>query len=372
MRIAIDARMYGAEVTGLGVYVQGLISALTATGGRPEYVVLVRPEQRHRLTVAHPHLRVVTADVPWYGWSEQLVLPSLLKRLRCDLVHFPNFNVPIAYRRPFVVTIHDLTPLDFPGHHQSRSRLHRLAYRWVLRHALRASRRIIAVSEHTRRALISWLPAAAGKITVIYPGLSPSFLTPPGRGMLRHHVVRAGVNRSYLFYTGVWREHKNLVGLLSAFRQLRQDYRHDLQLVLGGERRNADPRISARLDEFPAGLVVTPGFIPQAELTAFYRWAELTVIPSFREGFGLVAIESLACGTPVVASRGTAVPEILGPAGLYFDPHQPVEMARVIHQALQPDTRSRLIAAAAEVLTRYRWERAAQQTLTVYEAAGRR
>ena len=369
MRIAIDARMYGAQVTGIGTYAEGLINALRKDT-RHEYVVIVRSREAAALTNALPRLSVVVSNIPWYSWSEQISFPAVLLRQRCDLVHFLNFNVPLRFRQPFVVTIHDLTPLQFPGQRQARSRLHRAAYHSVLRHAVLGSRQIIAVSEHTRQHLIMVYPAAAPNISVIYPGLSPAFRDATKNGIVYDYLGRLGIRQPYIFFTGVWREHKNIPGLLQAFRILRASYgRDDLQLVIGGDRHGADAKVTEMLAEFPSGQVITPGFIPERELRSFYHYAAATVIPSFREGFGLLGIESLSCGTPVAASRTTAVPEILGSHAHYFDPYQPDDMARTIHRLLNIDRKQAALAAAG-ILPRFTWEAAAKATIEAYERAG--
>lgn len=368
MRIGIDARMYGSRVTGIGTYVQQLTDAMAVELGGDQLVLLLRVEEAKHMP-RRPNVLVATTAIPWYGWREQLRLPAVMASLHCDLWHVPNFNVPVGYRGRLVVTIHDLTPLRFPGPHQRRSRWRRAAYRLVLNSAVVRAKKIIAVSQATASAIARRWPSARSRVTVIYPGLSSAFRALPDHGIIKATLDRYRIRQPYIFYTGVWRDHKNLPGLIAAFRLMREQYGFSGQLVFGGLRQGEDAAIAPALAGLPPDAVTLPGFIPDADLPAMFQGAAVTVIPSFSEGFGLIGIESLACGTPVAASQTTSVPEVLGPAGRYFPPNQPSAIAETIRSLLQAPTRQAVLAAAPSVLTRYAWETAAKQTLAVYRAA---
>lgn len=369
MRIGIDARMYGSFVTGIGVYVRELTKALFGLDASTRFHLWLRPEEARRFSPPNSRVTASALAVPWYSWREQLSLPRQISRERCDLVHFPNFNVPLGYRGKFVVTIHDLTPLRFPGPLQARSRFRRLAYRTVLRAALHNAAAIIAVSRHTADEITAFDPQCRNRITVVYPGLSPTFSKPANHDKIQEQLQRYGVRQPYLFYTGVWRDHKNLPGLISAFKILLNDFRHDIQLVLGGSRENEDPRIAPLLATAPPDRIRIVGFISDQDLPLWYQGAAVTVIPSFNEGFGFNALESLACGTPVAASATTSLPEVVGDAARYFPPENPRAMASVIHEVLQPKVRQELVLRAENVVTRYQWQTAARATHAIYQRA---
>lgn len=365
-RIGIDARMYGPQVTGIGNYVQYLGQELVRGNRDDELVFFLPPANAQTFPGVGPRVSVVPVTVPWYSWSEQIIWPAVLARQRCDLVWFPNFNVPILFRNKFVVTIHDLTPLQFPGPNQVRSKIRRAAYRAVLRFALRQAAAIIAVSKHTQREVAEHEPSCAGKIIVIYPGLSPVFQKLPVYGTINQTLDTYGIQQPYLLYSGVWRDHKNLPGLLEAFRILKDKRKTPLQLVLSGDQRNQDPKIAPVLRTFAPHEVIATGFITDVELADLYRGAQVTVIPSFREGFGLTAIESLACGTPVAASRTTSIPEVLGAAGQYFSPDQPLEMAHVIERLIAAPARAQAVRDGARLVQQYQWSVAAKRMMAVF------
>lgn len=365
MRIGIDARMYGSKVTGIGNYVRHLIDALYPLQTGDEFVLFVQPERMAPAREAYPRYKIVGVNVRWYGWQEQIRLPRILAHARCDVLHFPNFNFPLAYRGKFILTIHDLTPLRFPGPNQKRSAWRRMAYLKLLKAGFRRSAAILAVSRHTADEITRFYPQGADRVRIVYPGLSSEFHGKPNSDIINSAVARYGLRQPYIFYVGVWRDHKNISGLLDAFAILRQR-NAGLQLVLAGDSSAADGNTRLRLKNFAPGTVVAPGFVADNDIAALYAGARVTVIPSFNEGFGLTGVESLACGTPVAASETTSVPEVLGEAGRYFSPQDARQMASVIFSLLETDERQKVFAKAPAVIARYRWNETARQTLAAY------
>jgi len=368
MRIGIDARMYGSAVTGIGIYVKELTQTLFEIDKKNDYVVFLLPDAFKNFCSPRFGVSAVCVDTPWYGWREQVILPWIFARQHCDVVHFPNFNVPVLYPKKFVVTIHDLTPLEFPGPNQARFGLRRLAYRTVLRYGMRRAARIIAVSKLTADQIAALEPRVKNKIEIVYPGLSPSFRKPLDCGIIEHQFKKHGIRKPYLFYTGVWSDHKNIPGLIAAWSYIREQYDPAVQLVLGGNPGRDFKRLAPLISKYPKGSIIVTGFIPDQDLPGYYQRAAVTVIPSFREGFGLVGIESLACGTPVAASVTTSLPEVLGPAGRYFPPDDPEKMAKVIIELIQADHRDAVLRLAPGVVEKYRWDRAAQKMQAIYES----
>ncbi len=365
MRIGIDARMYGSKVTGIGTYVRHLTDALFSLQADDEFVLFMQRRDATQVEPPSGKVKIVAVNMPWYSWREQLQMHRSIRREQCDVVHFPNFNFPLAYRGKFILTVHDLTPLEFPGPNQQRYWWRRMAYIQALKAGFGRAAAIIAVSRHTAEEITRFYPPCDARVNIIYPGLSPAFHENLKYDTLEHTVARYGIRQPYLMYVGVWRDHKNIPGLLDAFVWLRQRL-PKLQLVLAGDQTGADEKVKPRLQRIASGAVVTPGFIPDHDLPALFASASATVIPSFAEGFGLIGIESLACGTPVAASNTTSLPEVLGPAGRYFSPHDSRAMAEVIGDVLDPRTRQQVLGYAPSVVARYRWSEAARQTLALY------
>lgn len=383
MTIGIDARMFGSGQTGIGVYIKNLLENLVEIyhrqGGASrgdKFVVFADkggadlPELKKLAGKANGRVKLVLVGAHWYSWKEQLVFPFQIRREKVDLIHFPHFNVPLLYRGKFVVTIHDLTPKYFPGHKVGKRWWRRLAFDFVLGNALRRAEKIFAVSEYTKSEILKFYEIPENKIFVIREG-NPF----QGRNLeisARDEAelkTKYGVSKPFIFYTGVWRNHKNLVGLIRAFKILTEKFNLDLSLVIGGKEDPHYPEVRKTWEELElSGQIILPGFIPEKELPIFYKAASLAAVPSFVEGFGFTGLEAMACGTPVAASRAGSLPEIFGEAAAYFDPKNPEDMATVMAKVLDDFSfRDSLVKNGFERIKKYDWKKMAEQTLEIYE-----
>ena len=371
MRIGIDARLASAQRTGIGSYTGNLLAALDRIGG-PDAFVLFSDEPLGGPPAgrfAHSVLPVKQRLLWTFG-----ALPGACRRQRLDLFHgTTNFEVPAFAGCPLVATVHDLIPLRCPG---AVSRRYRLLFRLLIGRAIRAARRVITVSAFTRRDILERYPSAAGKIVVVPNGVDPAFSAAGDPAADRAVRARHGITGRYLLFVGVFEPRKNVPLLVDAFEILRHTHPEaaDLQLALAGgagwrgaaiadavRRRGLDPAVRLL------------GHVPDADLPALYRNATLALVPSQYEGFGLPALEAMACGAPVLASDASALPETVGDAGELFTPGDPGLLARSIATLIArperlADLRARGLARAAG----FTWDRTAAQTLAVYrDAAGR-
>jgi glycosyltransferase involved in cell wall biosynthesis len=321
-RVAFDARDAAApELRGWGRYARDLLAALSRTGG----VEIVPLEDGGR-----------GPEVLW----EQVTLPRRLRRERAALVHVPNCFLPLRRPCPGVVTIHDLAWEDHPD---DFARTTAFKYRTLAPRAVRSAERVICVSEFTRDDVVRRYGIDAGKVRVI--GEAPSLAIgdgqpPPG---------------PYILAVGDLRRKKNFGRLVEAFARLRRDGLPH-RLVIAG-------RDSGEGGRLCADGVELPGYVPERELDALMRGADLLVHPSLYEGFGLVIVEAMARGVPVAAARAGALPETGGDAAVYFDPLDVADMAGAIERALaDPDLAARGRVRAGSLS----WDTAAEQTAAVY------
>jgi glycosyltransferase involved in cell wall biosynthesis len=301
-----------------------------------------------------------------------VLYPLWLRKFRLDLMHFPHFNVPFLYRRPFVVTIHDLILL---GHPTARATtlgpltfaLKFLAYRFVIARGMRDARAVITVSESVRREILERFPFMRGrKIAVTYEAVAPSVESAEGSAPRAEAVAKP-----FLLYVGNAYPHKNLERLLAAFASFRKRGFGDRELVLVGSPDYFYDRL--RHDTARLGLdanVTFFGRATDAELAALYRRAEAYVFPSLCEGFGLPPLEAMANGLPVASSDAAAMPEILGDAALYFDAKDPERIADALAEIVtDADLRARLTGKGRDRVAAYDWRDCAQKTLDVYLSA---
>ncbi len=371
MRIGIDARFFGPQETGIGRYVERLISHLEELDDRHLYVLFLRPKAWDLWQPKNSRWSKVLADAHWYSLTEQRLLPGIFRRADLDLLHVPHFNVPLMYRRPFLVTIHDLILDQFPTERATTLepllfKVKLAAYRAVVRHAIRDSRAVITVSEHSKRDVIDRFHLDPQRVHVTYEAVDPM---PEGGAF--ETLAESGVHQPYLLHVGNSYPHKNLERLLEAVH-LANTRGDDCQIVLVGKRDYFSRRLEAEAAQRGWRNVLFYGFASDQELVTLYRHARAYFFPSLAEGFGLPGLEAMQSGAPVFASRASCLPEIFSTAAGYFDPRSVEDIARSIHSALH-DTllRQRLIAAGKQRLQDFSWATMAAQTLKLYEQLGR-
>jgi len=367
MKTGIDARMLGEEQTGIGLYIKNLVENIAELDKENEYVLFLRKEQFEKFELPGKNFKKVLADHRWYSFSEQFNFLFKLYLENLDLVHFPSFNAPIFYFKKRITTIHDLTPKYFPGHKMS-SFFRRSASELVFSKSINGSKNIIAVSEYTKKEILKFYKIKPEKIEVIYQGI-PNANKGSGFNISDEEFLeKYKIKKPYIFYTGVWRNHKNVVGLIKAFKILKEKHKQDICLVLGGKEDPFYPEVRKSWEEL--GLendIVSPGFIKNEELGLFLKNAEVYVQPSFVEGFGFGPLEALSYSTPVAVSNAGAMPEALGDAALYFDPNNFEDIAEKMKKALKSaEWRERLVKNGKKRLERYDWKKCAEKTLSLY------
>ena len=372
MRIGIDCRMYSDAFTGIGKYVYELVEWLQDHDRDNDYVLFFNEPQFSRFEARNPRFRKVLADARHYGLKEQLLLPGILAREKCDLVHFTHFNAPLLWRGPCVVTVHDLTLSFYPGKKMT-AWWQRLAYRLTLSSVVGRAREVIAVSGHTRKDLLDVLGIPSDRVRVIHNGIDPR----PFRAARDDASARAEVLKKYrlepgyLLYAGVWRSHKNLARLVRALDVLRKRGK-PARLVLAGKE---DPTyheardLVKRLDL--GGLVRTLGFVDGADLPALYAGAGAFAFPSLYEGFGLPVLEAMAAGVPVACSKTSSLPEVAGADGArFFDPFREESIADALRDVLEDSRlRERLVKAGTARVQDFSWTAMGEKTLAAYRDA---
>jgi len=230
--------------------------------------------------------------------------------------------------------------------------------------------RIITDSEHSRNEIVRYLHTDPEKIEVIYPAVDPFFHSETDSTRIASVRSRFGIDRDYVMCVGIYKPRKNHAGLLTAFSKM-LDSGCQAQLVVAGPMGEGEPVLRRLAREFGiAEHVIFTGFVNDADLRALYFGARVYACPSVYEGFGFTVLEAMACGTPVVCSSATSLPEVAGKAALYFNPHNPKEMASQLVRAFSGDAlRASLIAEGHRNLLRFNWKETARQTLEVYHQA---
>ncbi len=371
MRIAIDAR--AIEWTGIGRYIKNLLRHLAQLPSPHRFTVLVpagkQSEIERELRLPMPQFIYHEVEPSYYSWREQGTFAQQLNSIEADVFHFTHFNVPLLFRKPYVVTIHDVTRFLFPG--QKRQRLfQQIAYELVFSRAVSKASALICVSEATSQDLIRLPITTPQKKHVIYEGIEAAFRQPTSALDRQKVRLLLGTNNPYLLAVGVWMSHKNLVRLLAAFATVCKDF-PELKLVITGKPVPGYVNLLRAAEEI--GLqkaVIFPGFVDQTLLPALYAEAKIFVFPSLYEGFGLPALEAAASGTPVIASCVSSLPEVMGEAALYINPEYTDGLTQAMASLLADQAQQReLIEKGKRRAALFTWEECARQTLQVYETA---
>lgn len=367
-RIGIDCRMYSSKFTGIGRYVFELVHHLASIDPQNHYVLFFNEPEYSAFIPPNDRFTKVNVGAHHYSIAEQTIFLYKLYRAKLDLMHFTHFNAPIFYRKKSVVTIHDLTLSFFPGN-KMRSPIYRTAYKLTLGSSVRNASKIISVSKYTAHDLQKILNVDPHKIHVIYEGVNPEFKRNENQEEIAMTLKNLHVTKPYILYTGVWRSHKNLVGLIRAFQILKDKYHEETQLVITGRDDPNYPEVKRTAEEssYPEDIIFT-GMVDEPDLINLYSGAHVYALSSFYEGFGLSPLEAMKCGVPAVVSKTSCLPEICGENNaLYFDPYDPTDMAEKLHTiSVNTEIRNKLIVNGREHVKQFSWEKMAHETLEVY------
>ena len=371
LRIGIDARMYSAAFTGIGRYVYELTQRLfkLSENDSIEWTLFMNEPEFSAFVPPNPRVKKTLVNAKHYSWAEQIRFLKILNRAELDLMHFTHFNAPLFYRRPSVVTIHDLTLSFFPGK-KMRSPFHRFAYHLVLNSVVRHARGIITVSQNTRKDLVRLIKVPEEKIGVIYEAAGKEFHVLEDKTIVEVALKRLGIDRPFMLYTGVWRDHKNLVRLIQAFAKLCEKPTFNGLLVITGREDPFYPEVKQTIQQLNLGKrVILAGLVSEQDLVALYNAARFYVLPSLYEGFGLSPLEAMACGTPVAASNTSCIPEVCGEKNaLFFDPYKVEDMARVLSSLWEDsDLRGTLRERGLQRVRDFSWDQMAEETFQFYK-----
>jgi glycosyltransferase involved in cell wall biosynthesis len=370
MKIGIDCRIYSSKFTGIGRCTYELVKHLIRINNElenPNQLVLFFNNPEFNDFLPPPNTKKILVNAKHYSFKEQFTFNKIIKRENLDLMHFPHFNVPIFYRRPYTVTIHDLTLTLFPGRKMNRW-YHRLAYNLTIKNAVKKAKKVIAVSENTKKDIIKYLHIPEEKIKVIHNGVGQEFTLIQQTELFQPTLKKHQIKKQFLLYTGVWREHKNLHRLVKAFSLLREKYHLDLQLVITGKEDPLYPEVKKAVKQFALeDEVIFTGMVDEKELIYLYNAAIIYVFPSLYEGFGLPPLESMKCGTPVAASKVSSIPEVCGDNAVFFDPYDTEQMAEKIAFLYKNiDLQIELVENGLKHANKFSWEDSVKKTIECF------
>lgn len=374
MRIGIDARFFGTSGKGLGRYTQKLVEELEHIDHNNQYYIFLNKHNFDEYQPKNPNFYKVLANIPWYSWQEQIIFPNILKKYKLDLVHFLHFNIPILYRRPYFVTIHDLILLEYPTRKASRLNylmynIKNLAYKLVIMNAIHTAKKVIAISKYTQESIKKHFHIQDNKIAMIYEGVDLERFNPLNAKEFNFKKFNLKKDK-YILYVGNVYPHKNIDRLIDVFSNIKQKQNidTDLKLVLVGKKDYFFENIISQVKNLNLEKsVIFPGYVPDEELISLYENSLFYVFPSLYEGFGLPPLEAIALGAPIVISNATCLPEIFGEYIEYFDPKSKDDMEEVLYFFIRDKEKRELQKTYHQIiLNKYSWSDMAEKTKKLY------
>jgi glycosyltransferase involved in cell wall biosynthesis len=368
LRIGIDAR--ANHFPGIGRYIREIIHHLSDLDATNRYMVYFsNPADVATFPYNNGNFKPVLVKSDIYTVAEQFKLTRRLNMDRLDIFHSPtSLNVPLLKPCRHVVTVHDLLLKVMPSHLPSA--LSWVYYNLMNIRTIRYADRIITVSNFTARELTARYPGAADKIDVVQHGIGRAFSPTRDQHLKDAVLKRHGMPEKYLLYVGTRKKHKNLGNLLLAYSTVPEQLRDEYPLVLVGKR---DPRctdVQKIIDEKSLRRnVLEVGFVEEENLPYIYAGATLFIFLSIYEGFGFPLLESMACGTPVVASRIPPFVEVAGDAAVFVDPLDPPSVGNAIVSLLEDSVMRENLSKEGEIRAKdFTWNRAAERILDIYRS----
>jgi glycosyltransferase involved in cell wall biosynthesis len=368
VRVGFDASALQPLTTGAEEYQRNLVDALSRRGDDLNLMVYTP-----RGVGAWPQ-NVRIHEMPWNVGQNvariakgAFLWPRRWSRDELDVLHVPFYYLPLGAPATSVLTVYDVRFARFPATYRP-ARL--LFLRWAVPQSLRRARRIIAISEFTKREIVEIFRVSPDKIAVTPLAVSPRFHSVAAPEQVAVIRRKYGLHAPFVLCVGTIEPRKNLERTVEAFGRLRRRGTDHILVLAGapyfGMRRLAATIARLRLE----GAVRVIGHVPDDEMVALYRTADVFVYPSLYEGFGIPVLEAMTCGTPVVASNVTSIPEIAGDAALLFDPRDADALASAMESVLSSaEMAARLRAAGRERAACFTWTETARRTMDVYRQA---
>jgi glycosyltransferase involved in cell wall biosynthesis len=381
MQVVVNGWFWNRPDTGSGQYVRNCIGTLAKFAPDVRLTILVPSDQSGLGDLtgleqpANCDLRPVTCDLSDWGklHFEQLTFPRLCRELRADVAHVPYWGSPLSSSVPTVVSILDLIPLllqEYRGGPLVR------AYTGLVKASAQNATLVLTISESSKRDIVKHLGLPESRVRVTY--LAAGSRYSPHRDPVDEAALRRNhpdLPREYVLYLGGFDVRKNVETLLQVYTWAQDAIGHEYPLVIAGKLPDVhdhffrDPRVIAKALEVE-DVVRCIGPVAEEDKPALYRGASAFLYPTRYEGFGLPALEALACGVPVVGSNASSVPEVVGAAGMLVDLDDARSMAgALIAVVTEYELHQKLSDAAVEQAAKFSWEKCARETLQAYQDA---
>lgn len=369
MNIGIDGRAAKwYRGTGIGTYTHQLISSLNSIDNINDYLIFLPDGSSLKDLKDNFHIETVKANLEENFWDEVSV-PNILNNKNMALYHVPQNGVGLSsnVNCKKVITLHDIIPLRMP---ETVSERYLKIFNDELPNMLPQCEGIITVSEFSKKDISKEFNFPEEKIFVT-PLAAEDIYKPMNKYICRDILKnKYGIESKFVLYVGGFSPRKNILGLIEAFSLIPNKKRNDVKLVITGKKGISYSKYQKRADDLNiSNDVIFTDFIPLEDMPVFYNAAEVLVFPSFYEGFGLPPLEAMACGTPVITSNVTSIPEFYSNSALLIDPYNIDELSSKIEQVLNDSLLMlQMIKSGLERSLDFSWSITAKKTVYAYNA----
>ncbi|MCQ9205359.1 MAG: glycosyltransferase family 4 protein [Omnitrophica bacterium] len=330
MKIGIDAREIQDKMTGISRYLTGFLKHISSSPH--EYFLYYSQVPQNKLNYPKAQVRILKGKQ--FVW-DHILLPKALAKDHIDLFFSPYYKRPWSLKCKSIVTVHDINPLFI----RSYSFFYKHYFKTILRRSLSCADYIMVVSRYVKDELIELFNADPEKIIVNYNALDKSFITANSDAFESRVLEKYKIKTDYILYVGNLMPHKNVSLLIKAYSGLPKGLKDKYKLVIAGGRNwTYQQQLELSRELGLENSIIFAGFIDDEALASIYRRASLFVFPSLREGFGFPPLESMGCGIPVVASRATSLPEIIGDAGILVNPSDVGGFTKAMEKVLNDES----------------------------------
>jgi glycosyltransferase involved in cell wall biosynthesis len=363
MRFAVDAHAIGRHLTGNEVYVRSLLNAFAAQDSESQFLAYVSTDAARQFVPAHIRTRRISAN-PFLRLGAELA--RKVREDRPDLLHV-QYTAPLGCNVPVVVSVHDVSFLEHPEYFPQ---IRAWQLQWTVRRTVKRAAKILTGTEFSRKSILKVYGDLEEDKVVVVPNAAASEFRPISRDAAVATVRnRFSIHSPFILSVGDLQPRKNHIGLIQAFARLVRAYpqlKHTL--VLAGKPTWFFDRIQeAARDSGVGDRIQFCGFVSDGDLLQLYNACDLFVFPSFYEGFGLPALEAMACGRAVTCSNTTALPEVVDGAAIVFDPYAVDQIVRALADLLlDSELRARFERLGLQRAAHFSWQKTARRTLEVF------
>ena len=373
MRIGIEAqRIFRKKKHGMDIVALELIKALQLIDSTNQYFIFVQKGEDHCLTETANFKIVEVPGITYADW-EQIFLPIYVKKHKVDVLHCTSNTAPVFCSAPTIITLHDIIFLENKTSKDHLFNLYqelgRVYRKYIVPVNLKNTKRIITVSNFERTRISESLKIGSDKISVVYNAFGKHFSKPEDQSKIEEVRAKYNLPQQYIFYIGNTDPKKNMFSTLKAYAKYVDAAETKLPLLIADvDAKNLDLILEkAGLNNYRQHIQLT-GYIYNSDLPFIYAAASVFLYPSLRESFGIPMLESMACGTPVITSNTSALPEIAGDAAMLVNPANESEITKAIQEALSnKSVREQLIEKGLQRIRSFNWNLSETNLLGIYK-----